>query len=176
MAEMGDPFRLVYAAPAERAGHATLSFEEFFEAEKARLYRALCLITRNRHEAEELAQDSFVRVLERWDRVGAMGDPTGYLYRTAMNAFRKAHRRAELAARRATSLIPHDDGLADIDAADATMRALATLSERQRAAVVLIDLLGYTSEEAGSILGLRAGTVRSHVARGHAVLRETMKR
>ena len=66
------------------------SFEGFFEAEKLRLYRALCLITRNRFEAEEITQDAFVRLLERWDRVSAMEDPTGYLYVTAMNTFRKA--------------------------------------------------------------------------------------
>jgi RNA polymerase sigma-70 factor (ECF subfamily) len=68
------------------------SFEGFFEAEKQRLYRALCLITRNRFEAEEITQDAFVRVLERWDRVSVMEDPTGYLYVTAMNTFRKLHR------------------------------------------------------------------------------------
>jgi DNA-directed RNA polymerase specialized sigma24 family protein len=37
--------------------------------------------------------------------------------------------------------------------------------------VVLIDLLGYSSEEAGDILGIRAATVRTHVARAHADLR-----
>jgi RNA polymerase sigma-70 factor (ECF subfamily) len=51
---------------------------------------------------------------------------------------------------------------------------LATLTERQRAAVVLTDLLGYPSAEAGAILGMRPGTVRTHVARAHAALKESM--
>jgi RNA polymerase sigma factor (sigma-70 family) len=158
------------------ADATALDFEEFFAKEKLRLYRALCLITRNSHEAEELTQDAFVRVLERWERVGAMADPTGYLYRTAMNAFRKTHRRAKMAAKRTVGATQPDDAIAQIDATDVAMRALATLTPRQRAATVLVDLLGYRSEEAGRILGMRAGTVRTHVARAHAVLKESMER
>jgi RNA polymerase sigma-70 factor, ECF subfamily len=39
----------------------------------------------NRAEAEELAQDAFLKVWERWDRVADIEEPVGYLYRTAMN-------------------------------------------------------------------------------------------
>ncbi len=175
MPQMSEPVHVVHVAGAS-AVTADVTFVEFFEREKERLYRALCLITRNRYEAEELTQDAFVRVLEHWDRVGEMESPSGYLYRTAMNAFRKAHRRAELAARRTVALTPADDGIDEIEANDAAVRALAGLSPRQRAAIVLVDLLGYRSEEAARILGMRAGTVRTHVARGHAALKETMER
>lgn len=171
MTEMSDPLHLV---GAEADVHAEApSFEEFFEAEKIRLYRALCLVTRNRFEAEELTQEAFVQVLGRWDRA-ELADPTAYLYRTALNAFRKGHRRAMLAAKRAVGITPPDDELAAIDELDAAARALAVLTPRQRAAVILVDLLGFTSEEAGRILGLRSGTIRTHLARGHAVLRETI--
>jgi hypothetical protein len=47
-------------------------FEAFFEQEGDRLYRALWLVTRNQFEAEELTQEAFVLVLERWDRVSEM--------------------------------------------------------------------------------------------------------
>jgi RNA polymerase sigma-70 factor (ECF subfamily) len=151
-----------------------LSFEAFFLREKAGLFGALCLVTRNRHEAEELAQDAFVRVLERWDRVGAMEDPHGYLYRTAMNSFRKRYRRTVLAAKRTLRVIPPDDAMAAIDDRDAAARALATLSARQRAAVMLTDLLGFPSNEAGRMLGIRASTLRMHLSRAHAALKETM--
>jgi DNA-directed RNA polymerase specialized sigma24 family protein len=65
----------------ERAGRSRepAQFEDLFEAEQHRLYGALCLITHDPHEAEEIGQEAFVRVLERWDRVGGMIDPTGYL-------------------------------------------------------------------------------------------------
>jgi RNA polymerase sigma-70 factor (ECF subfamily) len=153
---------------------AQTSFEDFFQREKAGLYGVLCMVTRNRHEAEELTQDAFVRVLERWDRVGVMDDPRAYLYRTAMNTFRTGYRRTALAAKRALGVNRPDDAIADVDAHDTTMRALATLSPRQRAAVVLTDLLDFPSEQAARMLGIRAATVRTHVSRAHAALKETM--
>ena len=150
------------------------SFEDFFRSEKEALYRTLCFVTRNRHEAEELTQDAFVRVLERWDRVGILDDPRGYLYRTAMNAFRSRYRRALLAAKRTLGATPPDDAIAAVDERDAAVRALATLSPRQRAAVVLIDVLGFPSKDAGRMLGIRPSTVRMHASRAHAVLKEAM--
>lgn len=154
---------------------AAATFEDFFQGEKARLYSTLCLVTHDRHEAEELTQDAFVRVLERWDRVREMSEPRAYLHRTAMNLFRSRYRRSLLAARRALGSAPHDDGIDEVDAMDATVRALAGLSPRQRAAVVLIDLLGYPSEEAARMLGIRASTVRMHASRAHAALKDTMR-
>ena len=153
---------------------AATSFEDFFQQEKAGLYRVLFIVTRNRHEAEELTQDAFVRILERWDRVATMDDPRAYLYRTAMNAFRTGYRRAVLATKRTLRVSPPDDAIAEVDARDAAMRALATLSPRQRAAVVLTDLLDFPSKEAARMLGIRASTVRMHVSRAHAALKETM--
>ena len=152
------------------------SFEGFFERERDGLYRTLWLVTRNRFEAEELTQEAFVRVLERWDRVSAMEEPRRYLYRTAMNAFRTGYTRARLAARRSMGLVPDDDAMAAIDERDATVRALAELSPRQRAAVVLTDMLGFRSEEAAKMLGIRASTLRMHASRAHAALKETMAR
>jgi RNA polymerase sigma factor (sigma-70 family) len=156
------------------AGEVTAGFDEFFEREKVPLFRALCLVTRNPSEAEELTQDAFVRVFERWDRVSKLMDPTGYLYRTAMNAFRSWRRRAVLAARYGLRPPTPDDRTLDIDSQDAVMRALAPLPPRQRAAVVLMDLLGYSSKEAASMLGIRAATVRTHAAKAHAELKKWM--
>src|SRR5262245_761753 len=148
-----------------------LSFEEFYEREKQGLFGALCMVTRNRQEAEQLAQDSFLTIYERWDRVAVMEHPSGYLYRVAMNAFRSWNRRAMLSTKRVLGITAPDRQIEEFDAEDAVMRALAPLSPRQRAAVVLVDLLGYTSEDAGRVLGIRAATVRTHAARAHEELR-----
>lgn len=161
---------------AARDGDPALEFDAFFEHERARLFQALCLVTRNRFEAEELAQDAFLAVYERWDRVGGMEDPTGYLYRTAMNAFRSWHRRSALAAKRAIGLTRSDDSLEQLEEQDVVVRTLAPLTARQRAAVVLIDLMGYSSEEAGRMLGVRPSTVRTHVERAHRNLKATLER
>jgi RNA polymerase sigma-70 factor, ECF subfamily len=160
------------ADPSAPFGGDDRGFETFFESEKSGLFRALCLVTRNRAEAEELTQDAFLRVFERWDQVHGMDDPAGYLYRTAMNAFRTWHRRAALGLKRTIGLTASDDRIAEVESEDVVVRALAPLSPRQRAAVVLVDLLGYSSEEAGRMLGIRAATVRTHAARAHSDLRE----
>ena len=153
----------------------SVAFEAFFEQEGDGLYE-LWLVTRNQFEAEELTQEAFVRVLERWDRVSEMEDPRAYLYRTAMNAFRTGYGRALLAAKRTMKVLPADDAIAEIDERDAAVRALARLSPRQRAAVVLTDMLGFGSEEAARMLGIRASTLRMHASRAHAALKETMPR
>src|ERR1700726_2522667 len=116
------------------AENDSLDFEEFFRAEHVRLLRALFLVTGTAHEAEDLMQEAFVKVWERWDRVGAMDDPTGYLYRTAMNTFRSRARRAAVAARRAFAFGAPDPFEA-VEAKDEAARALATLTRRQRLAL-----------------------------------------
>jgi RNA polymerase sigma-70 factor, ECF subfamily len=151
------------------------SFEMFFQREKSDLFGLLCIVTRNRHEAEELTQEAFVRVLERWDRVGTMKDPRGYLYRTAMNAVRSRYRRSLLAARRTLGFTRPDDAIAVVDERDAAMRALADLSPQQRAAVVLVDLLDLSSDEAARVLGIRPSTLRMHTSRAHKALKGTMQ-
>ena len=147
------------------------SFEGFFEAEHARLLGALYLVTGNVQEAEELMQDAFLAVWERWDRVAAMDEPVGYLYRTAMNRFRSRLRRAARAARKVVGTAEGGDAFAAADERDALARALATLPERQRAALVLTELLGYGSAAAGRILGVKDVTVRSLASQARAALR-----
>jgi RNA polymerase sigma factor (sigma-70 family) len=154
---------------------AAPSFERFFEAEHGRLLRALYLVTGNAEEAEELMQDAFVAVWERWDRVGAMDDPTGYLFRTAMNRFRSRLRRATRATRRAVGAAEGGDAFAAAEERDVVARALARLPERQRAAVVLTELLGYDSTEAGRILGVKDVTVRSLASQARATLRTELE-
>jgi RNA polymerase sigma-70 factor (ECF subfamily) len=129
------------------------SFEVFFESESPALFRRLCLITGNRHEAEEVVQDAFLSVFERWDRVRDMEDPTGYLYRTAFHAFRRRSRRAALAVRRTLGLATSVDEFAAVDDRQDVSQALARLTRRQRTALVLTELLGYGSEDAGRMMG-----------------------
>jgi RNA polymerase sigma-70 factor (ECF subfamily) len=137
------------------------SFEEFFHAERDRLFRVMFVITKNRQEAEDLSQEAFVRVLERWDTIGAMENPIGYLHRAAMNLFRSRYRRALLAARRGIGIATEEDAYAAIDDRLVALQALGSLTPRQRAAIVLTEVLQYTAEEAGSMLGIRATTVRA---------------
>ena len=97
---------------ASTAGRA-VDFAVFFEQEHERLFRALWLLTRNRQEAEEVMQDAFLRLWERWERVNGGPDPVGYLYRTAMNVWRSRLRRAAVAAKKAIHHTQADDEIAE---------------------------------------------------------------
>jgi RNA polymerase sigma-70 factor, ECF subfamily len=159
------------AGPEEALGIA-LPFEEFFEAERERLFRALLLITHDSADAEDLMQEAFVRVWERWDRVGTLDDPVGYLFKTALNLRRSALRRTMTAATRSIRPPAQRDPIESVLERDEAMRSLASLTTRQRAAVVVTELLGYGSDEAGRILGIRPGTVRTLASQARAALRE----
>jgi RNA polymerase sigma factor (sigma-70 family) len=156
------------------ASRPAADFAVFFEQQHERLFRALWLLTRNRQEAEEVMQDAFLQLWERWDRLIGGPDPVGYLYRTAMNVWRSRLRRAAVAARKATHRIPPDDEIAEVEGRDAVVRALAPLPPRQRAAIVLMDVLDLSSEEAGEVLGIRSVTVRVLAARARAALAKEM--
>ena len=147
------------------------SFERFFDAERTSLFGALAVMTGNRAEAEEVMQDAFLRVWERWDRVSEMESPEGFLYRTALNVYRKRLRRAAIAVRKATTLLPQDDALGGVETRDEVASLLRGLTQREREAIVVTAYLGYSTEEAGELLGIRANTVRVLTSRARATLR-----
>jgi RNA polymerase sigma-70 factor (ECF subfamily) len=150
------------------------AFEDFFRAEHPRLYRTLYLATGSAHEADELAQEAFLKVWERWERVREMDEPRGYLYRIAMNAFRSRLRRAARAARRVFDRPPPpEDPFALADLRDEVVQRLRALPERQRLALVLTDLGGLPAEDAARALGVGASTVRSLASQGRASIRAT---
>jgi RNA polymerase sigma factor (sigma-70 family) len=152
----------------------TSDFESFYEIESARLFGALCLICGNRHDAEELMQEAFLKVWERWDVVQGLASPTGYLFRTAMNAFRMRRRRLAVAARRVVRRQPREDVFEQAESRHLVDRGLAELTARQRAAVVLTELLGYSSGEAAEVLGVKPATVRKLAQLGRDALRRTL--
>ncbi|HUL84590.1 MAG TPA: SigE family RNA polymerase sigma factor [Actinomycetota bacterium] len=152
----------------------TVGFEEFFAAEHARLYSALCAVTGNTQEAEEIMQEAFLRLWERWERISSIEDPVGYLYRTAMNVFRQRLRRAKVAVRKAVRPAEHEDAYEEVDSREVVIQGLRALQPRQRAAVVLTSLRGFSSEEAAEMLGLSPGAVRMLATRGRASMRKAV--
>lgn len=153
----------------------TLAFEEFFEAEGPRLFRAMRLLTGNTAEAEDCCQDAFFRVWLRWDRVGTMESPSGYLYRTALNGYRRRSRRAIFAARQALRIAPPDDPGLSVEARDTCARWFAALTPRQRTAVVLTEILAASTEEAAAVMHVKPGTVHALLSQARAALRRSME-
>lgn len=152
----------------------TESFEEFFRSEQAKLLRALYVVTGDRYLAEEAMQDAFAALWERWEQVRGLEDPSGYLYRTALNRVRRHHRRLTRFMAAVVRMAPREQ-LYQVDDRDAVIRALGTLTHRQRAALVLTEMLGFDSETAGRLLGVKAVTARRLASKGRTALRAVLE-
>lgn len=147
------------------------SFERFFADEYERLGRALFLVTGDASEAEDIAQDAMVRVFERWDRVAATVSPVGYLYRTALNLHRSRLRRATVRLRRRPRAPEPANPLGVSDDRDEIDRLLAALPSGQREALVLVEWLGMSAEEASDVLRIQPVSVRVRLSRAKGALR-----
>ena len=152
---------------------APMDFATFFADEHRRLFKALYFVTGNREDAAELMQDAFLKLWERWDRLDRIDDPTAYLFRVALNGSRMRARAARRGARRLVAIDRATDPFGDVEIREDVHRMLLDLAPRQRAALVLLDLYGYGSEEAARIMGVRPSTVRALATQGRAVLRTT---
>jgi RNA polymerase sigma factor (sigma-70 family) len=147
-------------------------FAMFFADEHRELFRFLCFVTGNRADAADLMQDAFLKLWERWDRIDRISDPKGYLFRVALNGSRRRTRAALRAARRLVPIASSYDPFDEVNLREDLRQMLLGLSRRQRAALVLLDLYGYDSQEAARIMGIRPSTVRALATQGRAVLRQ----
>lgn len=156
----------------DRTSPAPPAFSEFFAERHARLVRACLLLTGSAAEGEDLAQEAMARVFERWGRVSRMDDPEGYLYRTALNLHRNAAKRLAMTARRRVAPQVTDEAEMTERRID-LLRAIRPLPRTQREALVLVGWLGYTTEEAGSLLGIDAASVRGRLHRARESLHKS---
>jgi len=160
-----------------------LSWEQIVTDHSARVYRLAYRLTGNRHDAEDLTQEVFVRVF-RSLHTYTPGTMEGWLHRITTNLFLDQARRKQRIrfdalsddrAERLTSSAPTPDTVyADRTFDDDIERALATLPPDFRAAVVLCDVEGLSYEEIADILGAKLGTVRSRIHRGRSMLRSAL--
>lgn len=176
-------------SPTEPATAATAvtpgvpTWEEIVTQHSGRVYRLAYRLTGNRHDAEDLTQEVFVRVF-RSLHTYTPGTFEGWLHRITTNLFldqarRKARIRfdplADDADQRLPSRLPAtDDHYLDTTFDEDVEAALAQLPPEFRAAVVLCDVEGLTYEEISAALDVKMGTVRSRIHRGRAMLREAL--
>jgi RNA polymerase sigma-70 factor (ECF subfamily) len=149
----------------------------------ARVYRLAYRLTGNRHDAEDLTQDVFIRVFNSLHRFQP-GTFEGWLHRITTNLFLDSARRKQkirfsaladgsaerLPSRWATPSEELMDAGLDHDVA----AALAALPPEFRAAVVLCDIEGLMYEEISAVLDVKIGTVRSRIHRGRSQLRAAL--
>ena len=159
------------AATATAAGPASKAFATFMIEAEPRLRRALVA-----HYGPEVGRDAAADALAhgwmRWDRVGEMDNPVGYLFRVGQN-----HAKRRLKARSGHEVALRVDPPGDNPEPwfePALDGALHRLSAQQRGAVLLVKGFGWTYEEAAQAMQVRRSTVEKHVARGMAKLRRSL--
>jgi len=196
------PSKVAIPAPAAGSGSCELAalararagdraaFGELIGRHQDRVFALALQLCRGRHEdAEELAQEAFLRALEAIEGFRGEAAFSTWIHRIVVNLH--LNRSSTLAARarsRQLSLAPQDDDAGgqtlDLPAAGAgpaeqavraeervaLRRALAALDEERRIAVVLRDVEGLAYEEIAALLEVPIGTVRSRLARAREEL------
>ncbi|MGV0772595.1 RNA polymerase sigma factor SigE [Mycobacterium syngnathidarum] len=168
----------VFDATGDQA--AMPSWDELVRQHADRVYRLAYRLSGNQHDAEDLTQETFIRVFRSVQNYQP-GTFEGWLHRIITNLFLDMVRRRGRIRMEALpedydrvpaedpnpEQIYHDSRLgADLQA------ALDSLAPEFRAAVVLCDIEGLSYEEIGATLGVKLGTVRSRIHRGRQALRD----
>ncbi|OBJ67782.1 RNA polymerase sigma factor SigE [Mycobacterium sp. 1274756.6] len=156
------------------------SWDELVRQHADRVYRLAYRLSGNQHDAEDLTQETFIRVFRSLQNYRP-GTFEGWLHRITTNLFLDMVRRR---ARIRMEALPEDYDRVPSDVStpeqiyhDSRLgpdlqAALASLPPEFRAAVVLCDIEGLSYEEIGATLGVKLGTVRSRIHRGRQALRD----
>ena len=162
---------MLHTVTAERteASGVGQSFADLYRARYGAMVRLAHLLTGSNTVAEELVQDAFVRVHGKWDQIDASA---AYLRTAVVNACRSHHRRRLLERTR----LPRPPAEATPPAHDELWDALARLSYRQRAVLVLKFYEDMTEADIAAALGCRPGTVKSLTSRALDELRKVIER
>ncbi|WP_033430534.1 RNA polymerase sigma factor SigE [Saccharothrix syringae] len=171
-------------APIEDAEWTVPSWDQVVREHADRVYRLAYRLTGNQHDAEDLTQETFIRVFRSLASYKP-GTFEGWLHRITTNLFLDMARRRSRV--RMEALPEEQDRIAGDDPSpeevyDEThldpelQAALDELPPEFRAAVVLCDVEGLSYEEIGATLGIKLGTVRSRIHRGRQALRLDMER
>jgi RNA polymerase sigma-70 factor (ECF subfamily) len=176
---------------AARAAAATSDFSAWMMAEQGRVFRLCQRMLGDSDEAGSATQDVFLKAYQAWSRSAAeLEDPSRWVTRIAVNTCldRLRSRRWQFWRRRpegddeelilAMAPSAEPDGEARVFAREIGARlaeALERLSPRQRAVFVLRHFEDLSLEEIAAQLGLDVGTVKAHLARAVARLREELK-
>lgn len=152
------------------------AFDPFFRANFGSVARAAALVAGDPASGQDLAQEAFLRLYQSWDAMQSDDHARNFVFKVAINRARSRRRRSRFST---PVGLDHADGLiaegsARPDEWPDAVAALATLPYRQRACVVLVDLVDMDSNAVGRLLGISANTVRVHVMRGRETLRRLL--
>jgi RNA polymerase sigma factor (sigma-70 family) len=171
------------AAPSDGVpGWVAPSWEQVVRDHSARVYRLAYRLSGNAQDAEDLTQETFVRVFRSLADYQP-GTFEGWLHRITTNLFLDLVRRRQRIrfdalpedTERLPGRAPSPEQVYDDTHLDPQIQAaLAALPPEFRVAVVLCDIEGLTYEEIAATLGIKLGTVRSRIHRGRVQLRAAL--
>jgi RNA polymerase sigma-70 factor (sigma-E family) len=153
--------------------------EGVYREVERRAYRLAVMLTRDHHDALDVAADAIARVWPRWAR-GELDDPAAYVRTAVLNEVRARARRrtveqrwwARWSAAEGRRVAPgFVDGVVD---RDALLQALDRLPPRQRAVIVLRYYEDLSEAATADTLGMSVGSVKSQASRGLARLRDLL--
>ncbi|WP_305788645.1 SigE family RNA polymerase sigma factor [Symbioplanes lichenis] len=153
-----------------------MTYEEFAGSRLSGLLRYAVMLTGDPHIAEDLVQETMVRVQLNWRRVARSESPDSYVRKILTNQFTDLRRgswwRRVLLRAEADPAVPVAVDHADRSAErDQVWAMLGSLPRRQRAALVLRYYEDLPDQEIADVLGCAVGTVRSSISRALATLR-----
>ena len=160
---------------AHAAGEAA-AFEELVRRHRDRMWAVALRTTRDREEAADALQDALISAYKAAGSFRGESAVTTWLHRIVVNACLDRMRRRQT---RATLQLPEEgpyepadarDRVAERDTRMVVEAALRELPVEQRAAIVLVDIEGWSVAETADLLGVAEGTVKSRCARGRARL------
>jgi RNA polymerase sigma-70 factor (sigma-E family) len=136
-------------------------FDDFFIDQYGKVLRTVALIAGDRNRAEDATQEAFMQAFRKWRTVRAMARPGSWVLVVAINADRRRWRRTAEEQELVQELVAAEDHAAAVTTAIAVHEALARLTTRQRAAVVLRYLSDLPVKDIADALGCAEGTVRA---------------
>jgi RNA polymerase sigma-70 factor (ECF subfamily) len=147
------------------------AFEQLFYRHRRQLHRLARLTSRSREDAEDALQDAMVSAHRGAGSFRHDAAVSSWLHRIVVNACLDRLRRNKTHPTTALDdVYPVADRTAQVDTAIAVHRALMRLPVEQRAAVVAVDMHGYSVADTAAMLGVAEGTVKSRCARARARL------
>jgi RNA polymerase sigma-70 factor (ECF subfamily) len=151
------------------------------EHERLVLGTAIRLVNGGRADAEDAAQQVFLRVYQHLDRYQDEGNFSHWLYRITVNVCRDMNRKSRLRnfvvlEETPSHAVPADESLVAEQRRRLVAEALRELPEKERAAIVLRDIRGLETTEVAAILGSSDATVRSQISSGRRKIKEIIER
>lgn len=153
---------------------ADAAVEQLYAAHWRQLVRLSMLLVRDLGTAEEVVQDTFVALHDRWSRLRDPERALAYLRQSVVNRSRSVLRHRKVEAKHAP--LPRvaagaDESALAHAARDAVLDAMRALPGRQREVVALRYYLDQSEADIATTLGISRGAVKSHASRGLAALK-----